>query len=173
MSDFATVTRAAPRGMITFRGDITSSAVKTAVKAATGVAIPKAGKVAGDAGGGVLWMSPDEVLLMVRYGDVQGTITQLNRDLEKSHILVADVSDARAVFRVEGIHAAQVLARLCPVDFHPDSFGIATMRRTRLAQVAAAVWRDGTGFDVVCFRSVADYADAILRRAAMSVVPVA
>ena len=166
MSDQVQVTRAEPRGMITFRGDVNSSVVMKAVKTATGVAIPPTGKVAGNAVGGVLWMSPDELLLMLPYKDVQRTIAQLNVDLKNEHVLAADVSDARAVFRLDGPNAAQVLARLCPVDLYPNSFAVGDMRRTRLAQAAAAFWRDETGFDVVCFRSVGDYVEMLLRNAA-------
>jgi len=80
------------------------------------------------------------------------------------------VSDARSLFRIDGPQAAQVLARLCPVDLHKDSFGVGDMRRTRLAQVAAAFWRDDMGFEVVCFRSVGDYAHGVLQNAAQEPV---
>ncbi|MEN8917520.1 MAG: sarcosine oxidase subunit gamma family protein, partial [Octadecabacter sp.] len=86
--------------------------------------------------------------------------------LAKSHFLAVDVSDARAVFTVSGDGARDVLARLCPVDLHPDSFGLGQVRRTRMAQIAAAFWMHDDGFDVVCFRSVADYAQGVLTRAA-------
>lgn len=166
MSKVLNVTRAAPCGMITFRGDLTSNAIKKAVKSATGVAIPKAGKVARKDAGGVLWMSPDELLLIVPYADVQNVIARLDQDLNKHHVLMADVSDARVVFRLDGPNAAQILARVCPVDLHADSFPVGALRRTRMAQVAAAFWRDETGFEVVCFRSVADYVEALLVNAA-------
>ena len=170
MSDQVQVTRAEPCGMITFRGDLSASAIKKAVKTATGVAIPKPGTMAGNSAGGVLWMSPDELLLMVPNGETQNVIAQLNTSLSEHHILVADVSDARSVFRIDGLQAAQVLARLCPVDLHKDSFGVGDMRRTRLAQVAAAFWRDDMGFEVVCFRSVGDYAYGVLLNAAQGPV---
>ena len=75
------------------------------------------------------------------------------------------LSDARAVFRVEGAKADQVLAKLSPVDF--ATLGATELRRTRAAQVAAAFWRDGDGFTVVCFRSVAGYVMGLLSHSAM------
>jgi sarcosine oxidase subunit gamma len=36
-----------------------------------------------------------------------------------------------------------------------------------MAQIAAALWREGDGFTVVCFRSVAAYAMGVLTHAAM------
>jgi sarcosine oxidase, subunit gamma len=49
-----------------------------------------------------------------------------------------------------------VLAKACPIDF--AEFPVGAIRRTRAAQVAAAVWRDAEDeFTLVCFRSVAQY----------------
>ena len=77
----------------------------------------------------------------------------------------AVVSDARAVFRIEGTKADQVLAKLSPVDF--ATLGPKELRRTRAAQVAAAFWRDETGYTLVCFRSVAAYVMGLLTHSAM------
>jgi len=166
MSDLATITRAPARGMITLRGDLANAKIKKAVKAAVGQAIPASGQFSGKGDTGVAWMSPDELLLMVPYAGVADAIAALEKTLAKAHYLVADVSDARAVFTVAGDGARDVLARLFPVDVHADSFGAGQVRRTRLAQVAAAFWMHDGGFDVVCFRSVADYAQGVLTRAA-------
>ncbi|SLN17327.1 sarcosine oxidase subunit gamma [Pseudooctadecabacter jejudonensis] len=166
MSDLAKVIRHSARGMITLRGDLTSSPLKKAVKAATGYTVPKAGHIAGDDTKGVIWMSPDELLVMVPYGEVEATLAALDKTLLGKHYLAVDVSDARAVFTVEGAQAHEVLARVCPVDLHADSFAVGAFRRTRMAQVAAAIWRHEAGFDVICFRSVGDYAEGLLRNAA-------
>jgi sarcosine oxidase subunit gamma len=49
----------------------------------------------------------------------------------------------------------------------PSSFAVGTMRRTRMAQVAAAFWmRDARTIDVICFRSVSEYVFGILSVAA-------
>lgn len=166
MSDLAKVVRQPLRGMITLRADLGSAAVKKAVKAACGQGVPVAGQILGGDGGAVIWMSPDEVLILVPYGDVEDVIAGLESALAKTHALVVDVSDARAVFSVEGALAHEVLARVCPVDLHVDSFGVGQVRRTRLAQVAAAFWRHEAGFDVIFFTSVADYVEGVLRNAA-------
>ncbi|PVA08173.1 sarcosine oxidase subunit gamma [Thalassorhabdomicrobium marinisediminis] len=166
MSELATITRHAERGMITLRADLSDGTVGEAVRAATGHAIPAAGKIAGDGTKGVLWMSPDELLIMVPYDTVDAALEQIVTALSGVHHLAVNVSDARAVFTVAGDDAREVLARLCPVDLHAQSFGVGDFRRTRLAQVPAAFWQHETGFDVVCFRSVGDYAEGVLRRSA-------
>lgn len=166
MSELAEVTRITARGMITLRGDLTAAKIKKAVKAVTGHAIPAPGRIAGAGDKGVVWMSPDELLVLVPYAEVDASIAQLEAALDGAHFLIADVSDARSVFRIEGPHARGLLARLSPVDMHISQFGSGDVRRTRLAQVAGAIWCDDAGFDVVCFRSVGDYAEQVLRNAA-------
>ena len=78
-----------------------------------------------------------------------------------------DVSDARALFRIDGPGAREVLAKGAPVDLSPAAFGPGDFRRTRLGQVACAFWTpDGTSFELVCFRSVAAYVFGLLENAA-------
>ena len=63
------------------------------------------------------------------------------------------------------IGAAQsVLAKLTPTDF--AALNPMELRRTRLAQVAAAFWLEGGGATVVCFASVAQYMFDLLSHAA-------
>jgi sarcosine oxidase subunit gamma len=92
---------------------------------------------------------------------VPQVLAQLHAALAGAHVLAADVSDARAVFRVRGSHAQDVLAKLCPVDFAalaPDE-----IRRTRAAQAAVALWRSGPQeFTLISFRSVAGYVMDVL-----------
>lgn len=166
MAELAQVTRHTARGMITLRGDLASAKVKKVVKALTGQGIPATGKIAGDGDTGVAWMSPDELLVMVPYGEVDDALVQIGKALSGEHHLAVDVSEARAVFTVEGGDAREVLARVCPVDLHAESFAEGDFRRTRMAQVAAAFWRHESGFDVVCFRSVGDYVEGLLHNAA-------
>ncbi len=166
MSELAQVTRAGLRGMITLRADLGSAKVKKAVKSVTGLGMPVSGAFLGDGTTGVAWMSPDELLVIVPYDDVQSALALIDKTLAGHHYLAVDVSDARAVFAVTGAEAREVLARVCPVDLHAESFKTGDFRRTRMAQIPAAFWMHDAGFDVVCFRSVADYAQQLLENAA-------
>ena len=163
----ATVTEAPLQGMITLRGDLTASAVIKAATAATGVKMPAKGHAHCDGQKGICWMSPDELLVLCPYADVADTLAKMQRTLSKVHALAVDVSDARAVFRVAGKGARDVMAKLAPVDFRPASFGLGMFRRTRLAQVPAAFWMpDDASFQIVCFRSNAQYMFDLLKTAA-------
>jgi len=164
-SGFATVAEAGLQGMITLRGDLGSAAMKKAVKAATGCDMPAARRIVMNETRGAGWMSPDELLILVAYADARATVEALAKALAGEHHLVADVSDARAMFRIAGAEADEVLMKLCPVDFARLAPG--ELRRTRAAQVAAALWKSQADeYTLVSFRSVAGYVFGLLETAA-------
>ncbi len=162
---FADVAEAGLRGMITVRGDLASAAMKKAVKAATGTAVPAPRRIVIDGDKAAAWMSPDELLILVPYEAARETVAALETALQGEHRLVADVSDARAVFTIGGPKADQVLMKLCPVDMATLAEG--EVRRTRAAQVAAAFWKSGPEeYTLVSFRSVAGYVMGLLETGA-------
>ena len=161
---FATVTETGLRGMITVRGDLASKEMAAAVKSATGAGVPDQRKVSVGDKGKVAWMSPDELLVVVEYATVLETVATLTTALAGSHALVANVSDARAVFEISGEGSRDALAKLAPVDLSKSAFAPDEIRRTRIAQVPAAFWQTGDScFEVICFRSVAQYMFDVLR----------
>lgn len=152
---YVRVAEVGPQGMIVLRskGDGLAEAL-----AALGLPLPGIRRIESAGDRAVAWMSPDELLIWLPYAQVPQAVAALGAALAGKHHLVADVSDARAVFTLTGAGAREVLAKCCPVDFAPGVFGPGEVRRTRAAQVAAAVWmgEDDT-FTLVCFRSVARY----------------
>lgn len=155
---YVTVTETGPQGMITLRGDLGSKALQTAATGISGTAFPglRAAHVSGEAG--LVWMSPDELLVLCPYAQAAERTAGLATALAGEHALAVNVSDARAVFWIEGAAVREVIAKLAPVDMSPEAFAVGEVRRTRFAQVAAAFWLvDETTAQVVCFRSVAQY----------------
>ncbi|MCT8160226.1 sarcosine oxidase subunit gamma [Pseudoruegeria sp. SHC-113] len=166
-SGIAKVSEAGMRGMITLRGDFADAGFAEAVKAVTGCDLPGQRNVAEQGGKGVAWMSPDEVLIMVPHDEAEAAVAQLCQALKGSHFMAVNVSDARAVFTIEGSGAREVLAKLAPVDLSPEAFGTGEIRRTRLAQVPAAFWMSGDEeLTLVAFRSVAQYVFDLLTMSA-------
>jgi sarcosine oxidase subunit gamma len=154
-----TIEEAGAQGMIALRGEIGGAAIA----AALGRPAPGVRRIED----GVAWMSPDELLVMVPAHEAAARAAGIEAALAGEFALVADVSDARVVFRLRGAGWREVLARLSPVDFAPHAFGPGDFRRTRAAQVAAAVWCEAP--DVACitgFRSVAGYLRDLLCNAA-------
>ncbi|WP_372572395.1 sarcosine oxidase subunit gamma [Ruegeria jejuensis] len=163
----ATIEELGLQGMITLRGDLDNKGLAKAATGATNQKMPgqRQASVSGDSG--LCWMSPDELLVLVPYAEVEAKLAEMVKTLGSSHALAVNVSDARAVFRVSGDYAREVLAKLAPVDLSKEAFKPGDFRRTRLAQVAAAFWMEEDGsFRVVCFRSVAGYVFNLLKVAA-------
>jgi len=159
----------APRTMISLRGDLASAKMTKAVRDAAGLAVPDRLGATFGAGTAALWMSPDELLLISPRDEQEKVMAAAEKALAGSHHLVADVSDARAAFRLEGegAHVREVLAKLSPADAHPEALPPGTVRRTRFAQVPAAFWmQDDNSAEVVAFRSVAAYVFGLLKTAA-------
>lgn len=160
---FAKITEIGPLGMISLRCKLADKPLAAALKG-IGLGVPETRRILHKDGRSVGWMSPDEVLIVLPYAEVADTLTALSKSLGSHHHLAVDVSDARAVFRIEGAKAGQVLAKLSPVDL--TSMAEGELRRTRAAQVAAAFWAQEGGYTLVCFRSVAGYVMGLLSASA-------
>lgn len=154
----ATIYEVGPLGMITIRGDLEAAFLRKVVKKTIGLERPESGMCNSDGTSAVAWMSPDELLLNCPHAQVAEVLSRLHAAFEDTHTLAVDVSGARATFRIEGTHAREVLAKLAPVDLAPAKFTPGMFRRTRVGQIPAAFWlREDGAFQVVCFRSVAQY----------------
>lgn len=153
-------------GMISLRGDLSDAKIAKACKDVTGQTIPKPRMIAGDLGGGIGWMSPDEALVLVPYAEAPAAATRMEIMLKTTHASVVELSDARAVFTLEGERVREVLAKLTPADI--AALPVGELRRTRVAQVAGAIWLSNeTTAHLICFRSVAEYMMGVLSRSAM------
>lgn len=155
------------QGMITLRDDLASVKVKNAVTGVTGVDMPGQREANIIKDQGIAWMSPDELLVLTPYDEVEDKLALIEKALKGQHYLAVNVSDARAVFHLTGSGVREVIAKLCPVDMSPDAFGPGQFRRTRMAQVPAAFWMpDAQTVQIICFRSVAEYMFNLLKTAA-------
>jgi sarcosine oxidase subunit gamma len=157
------------RGMITLRGDLASVKLRNAATTVTGLHFPdrRSANSAGEMG--LCWMSPDELLILLPYAEVAKALGAIGSELKDEHHLAVEVSDARASFTLQGKGAdiRNVLAKLTPADLRPAALPTGEMRRTRLAQVPAAIWFHEEGrAELICFRSVAGYVWGLLVNAA-------
>lgn len=155
------------QGMITLRGDLKSETFTKAVKAAVGIAVPDTGKINSEKKGAAAWMSPDELLLLVDYASTDAIVGKLDKTLASTHMLAVNVSDARALFSIEGTGIRDFLAKGAPANLSPDAFSVGDMRRTRLGQIPVAFWLGSdTTASVICFRSVGGHVFDWLKTAA-------
>ena len=165
-SGIAEIREIGPLGMISLRCDLAVKFLPALIKSITGTKLPAPRRIEVKDNMAAGWMSPDELLLILPYNNVAKALVTIGKKLVGIHHLAVDVSDARAVFRIEGPQAIDVLMKLAPVDF--ASLAAGELRRTRVAQVAAAFWKDSDGFTLVSFRSVAGYVMGLLEHSAQT-----
>lgn len=150
------------RGQVALKGDLGSAGVADAVRAAAGVDVPGVRQVTRDGGNedgrAVVWMAPDELLLLVPYAEAGDVAARLREALAGQHHLALDMSDARVVIRLTGAAVGEVLAKGAPPDLSDRAFPPGSARRTHLGGVAVAFWRLGAEtWEVVAFRSYAHH----------------
>jgi len=75
--------------------------------------------VAGDMGRGVLWLGPDEWLVVGVPGTSQSSVEELEAALAQAHYAVVDVSENRAVLELRADDRYALLASGCSLDLDP------------------------------------------------------
>ena len=91
---FCQIREIGPLGMISLRAKPDVKQLAKAVKAAVGTKLPAQRRieVAGDRACG--WMSPDEYLLILPYGETGAAMAAIAKEMGAAHHLAAVVSDA-------------------------------------------------------------------------------
>ena len=156
------------RGMIDLRGSVSDKKFTAAVKKVLGLDLPKVPRTSvswGDVK--ALWLSIDQWLILCSRAKAVELTAALKVELGSIHSLIVDVSDMRAVLRLEGEGARDVLLKGSSLDLLSDDYAAGTVRRMRYAEIAALLHVvEDTVFDIYVFRSYADYAwDFILATA--------
>lgn len=99
---------------------------------AIGVPLPvEPGTVAGGGDLEVLWLGPDEWVLLAPDGAAPGLVARLTEAAGGEHVSVVDVSAQRTTLVVAGDRARDVLAHGCTLDLHPGSSARAAAPRPR------------------------------------------
>ena len=156
------------RGMIDLRGLTSDRKFMAAAKEVLGVALPREPRTSvawGDIR--VLWLSTDQWLILCPRTKVAEFLASLRNALTGIHSLAVDVSDMRAVIRMEGDGCAEILMKGTSLDLLSPDYAAGTCRRMRFAEVAGLlhVVEDDV-FDIYVFRSYAHYVWEFLNVAA-------
>lgn len=148
------------RGMIDLRGNLNDKKFGAAVKKVLSLELPKAPRSSvswGDVR--ALWLSIDQWLVLCPRAKVGELVAALRAELGSTHSLAVDVSDMRAVLRLEGDGVREVLLKGSSLDLLGEDYKAGTVRRMRFAEIAALLHVvENDVFDVYVFRSYADYA---------------
>jgi sarcosine oxidase subunit gamma len=99
---------------------LTQIDVRCETEAAERLGFPSApNTVSGDMTRGVLWLGPDEWLVVGLPGSAVGTIAELEDALNGVHHAVVDVSENRAVLELRGSNRHELCASGCSIDLDP------------------------------------------------------
>lgn len=152
----------ADRGMIDVRGDAGDQRFRAAIDPVLGLDLPSQPRTSASAGDvTVLWLSIDQWLVLCRREAAPDLARRLKDALAGIPSLVVDVSDARAIIRLEGEGVREVLMKGAPVDLTSPEYAPGTVRRVSFGEIAALLHIVSAGPDVIdlyVFRSYALFA---------------
>jgi sarcosine oxidase subunit gamma len=87
----------------------------------------------------ILWLGPDELLIVAPYAERLALIEALETGLDGVHAAVTDVTGNRVRWRLSGAGARDFLAGACSIDFHPRSFQTGQCVQTLFARSSATI----------------------------------
>ena len=120
---------------INLRGDPGNRGFRIVVRDVLGVDIPTTPNTyVASSSISVLWMGPDEWLIVGDPGVEQSLVRRLTEGLQGMHSSVVDVSDARSVIELSGVRSRDLLAKGCSLDLHPRVFHVGNCAQTTLAR---------------------------------------
>ena len=149
-------------GRLNFRG---RGAAVVAMGDAFGLALPQDACRAAIAGNrAALWLGPDEWLLLMLPGDLDGVIAAAGTALAGHPHSLVDISERQYALSLSGRQAATVLAGGNPMDFDLQAFPVGMCTRTIMGKAEFALWRtEPDRFHIEVWRSFAPYIRGFLR----------
>lgn len=120
---------------VNLRGDPGAEGFGNAVRTVAGCALPGANQVSRGPDRSVLWLGPDEWLVVSANGEGPDLAAEFLALLTGQHISVLDVSANRTIFELSGEGARDVLSMGCSLDLHPRAFAANHCAQTLLANV--------------------------------------
>jgi sarcosine oxidase, subunit gamma len=120
-------------------GDV---AARVAVESVVGPLPLEPNTVHGGSEAAVLWLGPDEWLVVGPPDGETVLEAQLHEALgdARGSVAIVDVSANRTTLELRGPRARELLEFGCPIDLHPRVFGPARCAQTLLARANALLW---------------------------------
>ena len=149
-----------PPGQIDLRGHAGDPRFARAVGTVLGCVLPlNANTVQSASDVTVLWLGPDEWLVITPPGTETDLIARLRETLGDIHAAVTDVTGNRAQFRLSGPGAREVLMKGCSLDLHPRSFRAGRCAQTLMARAGVILHQrdDAPTYDLYPRRSFGEY----------------
>ena len=120
---------------VNLRGNAPDPVFAAAVRGVLGCEVPvEANTWCTGSGCQVLWLGPDEWLVVAPEGQNDALCAALRAGLQGVHHSVTDVSANRTILEISGENARLVLAKGCPLDLHASAFRVPQCAQTLLAK---------------------------------------
>ncbi len=143
-------------GKLNIRGD---QSINAAVKVATGCNFPSsANKFQSTGERLVVWLSPDEYLLLCEAGKEKALQDTMVSMINSNRFSITDVSDSFCALSLNGPAIRDVLAKGCSLDLHPSKFVAGTCAQSLLSHAAVTlIALSNDTFILICRTSFAPY----------------
>ncbi len=143
-------------------------AVMQALNLALGLKIPVTPNTSASGQHTILWLGPGKWLIVLSSPGSREIRRKLEAALAGIPHLVSDYGDACAAIQVSGPHARTVLARVCALDLHPNTFSTGRCAQSMIARAPVLLHQvsDLPRFHLYIDRSLLAYARAWLTDAA-------
>ncbi len=144
---------------LALRGHAESAALRSAVRAVTGVALPIVPLTCqAHSASRVFWQAPNEWMLVCDGPHGKSIADELRLALAGEHAAVVDVSGGQTLLKLAGPALATVLQKSCSYDFHPANFPVGKCVQTNFAKAGALVARlEEDAITLLVRRSFTDY----------------
>ncbi len=120
---------------------VPGTAAAVAIEARLGLSLPTAcGAVSTGDGTSVLWLAPDEFLVVSDQQPADVTATLVGA-LGGEPGSATDLSANRTTFELAGPSARAVLEKGCPLDLHPRAFEVGAAYVTLIGSVPVVLWK--------------------------------
>lgn len=148
------------QGLINLRGRPDDETFTAALTAALGCELPLEPNTMRMAGERTLfWLGPDEWMIVTPPDRQDALIDELQAALSDCFCSVVDVTSYYTTIAVGGQRAADLLAKGCTLDLHPQAFTLGQCAQTHVAKATVLIWPAdaGSSYRLLVRRSYADY----------------
>ncbi|SCK29611.1 sarcosine oxidase subunit gamma [Vogesella sp. LIG4] len=152
-------------GYIAIRGELADAAIAAAVSSVTGAAVPAAERFSSGEGGVLVWVSPDELLLVTRRAELGARLAAFDAAFAGLFAHAVDNSGGLTCVSLSGAEHVTVLRHMGVYDF--ESLAVGQAVSTVLGKAGGTVLRlEDDGVFLLIRRSFADYLWLLLRKVA-------
>lgn len=133
-----------------------AAGLRDAVQSAYGLVLPDTSRHVAGPAAGFIGTAPGQWLAVSEQFPNGELAADLSRTLA-GLASISDQSDGRAIVRIRGPRARDVLAKGLPIDLHPSVFRPGSATTSVIALMGVTLWQvdDGPVYDIAVFRSLA------------------